>query len=91
MEGKFPDPSDDYEGRKLSGLKIAVNTPSFEEQYRETGRVVCGEILATIFIRPLAGTSYLGLIDTMDLSYEANVRSLEYCDWIIAPFKYPLW
>ncbi len=59
---------------------------------KESGGAVCGEVSpVAIFIRLLAGASYLDLMDVFDLSYEPIFRSFRMvCGWVMATFKYPL-
>ena len=58
---------------------------------RRSGGVICGEVRVAIFIRLLAGASYLDLMVIFDLAEQSVLRSFRLvCDWVSCTFEYPL-
>ena len=58
---------------------------------KRSGGAICGEVRVAIFIRLLAGASYLDLMVIFDLAQQSVLRSFHLvCQWVCQTFEYPL-
>jgi DDE superfamily endonuclease len=58
---------------------------------KKSGGAICGEVRLAIFLRLLAGASYLDLMVVFDLSHDPVFQSFHLvCHWVHETFTYPL-
>ena len=87
---KFCNTICDTVGREVFKPEDSLDSTKYRGAVKESGGAVCGEVRVAIFIRLLAGASYLDLMVIFDLSHEPIFRSFRMvCGWVMVTFKYP--
>lgn len=72
-------------------ITIEKHNSAHRGAVKRSGGAICGEVRVAIFIRLMAGASYLDLMLIFDLSHESIFRSFHMViGWIHRSFKYPL-